>query len=182
MGIYTVVRLTRTRWVFCWQPLPHLRVGASGDCLQASATGGFGLPTPAEWTHSVSCWQSLPSDSPESGGPQPPPAEARNFPLRSPQAATRKNTCDLRSLGPAGAAGHSNRLVCSEQIPPGGCPAHPLGVLLAASTPESPLRQNSLLPPPAGIWPRHLRPPTNRPKKQTRSKSPSSSVPPAGRR
>ena len=26
-------------------------VGASGDCLQASAAGGFGLPTSAKWTH-----------------------------------------------------------------------------------------------------------------------------------
>ena len=46
-----------TRWVFYWPPLPHSRAGAGGDCLQASAAGGFGLPTPAEWTHSVSCWQ-----------------------------------------------------------------------------------------------------------------------------
>ena len=39
---------------------PNSRAGASGDCLQASAAGGFGLPTSAEWTHSVSYWQSIP--------------------------------------------------------------------------------------------------------------------------
>ena len=43
--------LRRTLRVSCWPPLPHSRAGAGGDCLQASAAGGFGLPTPAEWTH-----------------------------------------------------------------------------------------------------------------------------------
>ena len=85
---------------------PKVRAGAGGDCLQASAAGGFGLPTSAKWTHCVSCWQSIPSGSVESGGrrqPQispirqnrsarsPPPAEGRNFaslnrPLRGLQA------------------------------------------------------------------------------------------------
>ena len=45
----------------CWQVFTSIQAGAGGDCLQASAGRGFGLPTSAKWTHSVFCWQPLPS-------------------------------------------------------------------------------------------------------------------------
>ena len=55
-----------TLWVVRVAATPHplgvlltaftpIQAGAGEDCLQASAAGGFGLPTPAEWRHSVSC-------------------------------------------------------------------------------------------------------------------------------
>ena len=59
--IYFVWGGTCTLRMSCWQSLLHSRAGAGGDCLQASAAGGFGLPTPAEWTHSVSCCLSAAS-------------------------------------------------------------------------------------------------------------------------
>ena len=98
-------RLALIRWMFCWQVFTSIQAGASGDCLQASAGRGFGLPTPAEWTHSVSCWQSIP------------------FYSASTLIQSCITLCDRRSLGPAatsrrGAAWHSSRLVCSEQFPP----------------------------------------------------------------
>ena len=83
LGTNPAGRLTRILRVSCWPPLPHSRAGAGGDCLQASAAGGFGLPTPAEWTHSVSCWQSIP------------------FYSASTLIQSCITLCDRRSLGPA---------------------------------------------------------------------------------
>ena len=76
---------------------------------------GFGLPTPAEWRHSVSYWQPLPSDSKSRSARSPPPAEGRNLAsLNRPLRGLRST----RHLRPAGSFGPATSTLHSASRPP----------------------------------------------------------------